>query len=47
MGLVVIAIPEQMAQTLDIDLDIAQRSLVSHIQGLEPLRGLLDVANAH
>ncbi len=47
MGLIAVAIPQQMTQAFDIDLDIVQRSLMSHIQGLEPLHGLLNVADAH
>ena len=47
MRLVVVAIPQQMAQAFDIDLDIVQRSLMTHVQGFEPLHDLLDVADTH
>ena len=47
MGLVVVPVPEQMAQAFDIDLDVVQRSLMLGVQGLEPLHGLLDVSDAH
>ena len=47
MGLVVIPIPEQMAQAFDIDLDVVQRYSMLEVQGLEPLHGLLNVADLH
>ena len=36
MGLVVVAIPQQMAQAFDIDLDIAQRRLCRTSRALSP-----------
>src|SRR4051812_39047253 len=39
MGLVVVAIIQQMAQAFGIDLDIGQWSLMSHVRDLEPLHG--------
>jgi hypothetical protein len=47
MGLVVVPIPEQMAQAFDIDLDVVQRCPILDVQGLQPLHGLLNVADAH
>jgi hypothetical protein len=36
MGLVVVPIPEQMAQAFDIDLNVVQRCPMLDVQGLEP-----------
>jgi hypothetical protein len=44
MGLVVVPIPEQMAQAFEIDLNVVQRCPMLGAESLQPLHGLFNVA---
>jgi hypothetical protein len=47
MDLVVVPIPEQMAQAFEIDLNVVQRCPMFGVESLQPLHRLLNVADAH